>query len=274
MTDREGFSRLEHEGWERVASSYEAWWSSLTRQFVEPLLDAAEVGPGKRVLDLACGPGYVAEAAAARGAVPLGIDFSAEMVAIARRRLPDLAFEEGDAQRLAAPDESFDAVVMGFGILHLPEPDRCVLEARRVLRPGGSFAFTVWSDPSECPGARIVSEAIEAHADLSVPMPKGPDAFRFCDAATCRAVLAAAGFSSDSFFFAARSATFAVPTPGFLFEAERDGGVRTAALLARQTPEALAAIRADIERRVRQFPSEMGYAVPMTAHVVAVRRPS
>jgi len=270
--DHEAFARLEREGWERVASDYDRWWSPLTRQFVEPLLDAAEVKAGSRVLDLACGPGYVSEAAAARGAVPLGLDFSPAMVAIARKRLPVISFEVGDAQRIAQPDAAFDAVVMGFGILHLPEPEHCLEEARRVLRPGGWFAFSVWGEPSECPGARIVSDAIEKHADLSVPLPKGPDMLRFADPASCRASLASAGFPAESYRRTTRSAAFRIPTPEFLFEAERDGGVRVAALLARQSPERLAAIRAAIERGVAAYPSGDAYELPMTAHVVSARR--
>jgi SAM-dependent methyltransferase len=270
--DLDGFAHLEHEGWERVASGYEKWWSSLTRQFVEPLLDGAEVKEGTRVLDLACGPGYVSEAAAVRGAVPLGLDFSPNMVEIARNRLPALRFEVGDAQRIVQDDESFDAVVMGFGLLHLAEPEHCLAEARRVLREGGWFAYSVWADPTGCPGMRIVSDAVEAHADLSVPVPKGPDVFRLGDPAFSREALASAGFSPESYRRVTQTRGFRVPTPGFLFEAERDGGVRTGAVLAVQTPERLAAIRAAVERGVAAYPSGDGYELPMTAHVVSAKR--
>jgi SAM-dependent methyltransferase len=270
--DLEGFARLEKDGWERVAADYEKWWSRLTRQFVEPLLDAAEVTRGTRVLDLACGPGYVSEAAAARGGVPLGLDFSPAMIAIARKRLPGISFEVGNAQEIAQPDGSFDAIVMGFGILHLPEPDRCLAEARRVLRPGGWLAFSVWAEPRECPGFRIVSEAIEKHADLSAPLPEGPDFFRFADPAACRESLAAVGFRPETFRRVTKTGAFRVPTTSFLFEAERDGAVRMGAILASQTPERLDTIRAAMERGVAAFPSGDAYELPMTAHVVAVRR--
>jgi Methylase involved in ubiquinone/menaquinone biosynthesis len=94
------FTQFEHEGWQRVAGKYDSTWASSTRQFIPYLLDAANVMAGISVLDVGSGPGYVAAAAKQRGAVPSGIDFSAEMVAIARQKFPDVEFWQGDAQNL------------------------------------------------------------------------------------------------------------------------------------------------------------------------------
>jgi hypothetical protein len=59
----EAFAKFEHEGWQRVAGKYDSVWASSTRQFIPPLLDAAEVTGSMVVLDVGCGPGYVAGAA-------------------------------------------------------------------------------------------------------------------------------------------------------------------------------------------------------------------
>src|SRR5437660_2412059 len=96
----EPFAKFEHEGWQRVAGKYDSVWASSTRQFISPLLDAADVSEGMLVLDVGCGPGYVSAVAAARGAVPRGLDFSAEMIRIAQRMFPEIGFQEGDAQNL------------------------------------------------------------------------------------------------------------------------------------------------------------------------------
>jgi len=69
----ESFAKFEHEGWQRVAGKYDSVWASSTRQFILPLLDAAEVSGGMLVLDVGCGPGYVSAAATARGAIPRGV---------------------------------------------------------------------------------------------------------------------------------------------------------------------------------------------------------
>src|SRR6266478_6379318 len=100
----EAFAKFEHEGWERVAGKYDSVWSSSTRQFIGPLLDAAEVASGMALLDVGCGPGYVSAAATERGATALGLDFSRKMVDIAHRMFPDIEFREGDAQDLGFQD--------------------------------------------------------------------------------------------------------------------------------------------------------------------------
>src|SRR5438105_13158469 len=108
------FTKFEHEGWERVASKYDSTWSSSTRQFIPSLLDAADVRAKLSILDVGCGPGYVSAAAAERGAPPTGIDFSSEMISIARKMFPKIEFCEGDAQDLPFNDASFDRVAATF----------------------------------------------------------------------------------------------------------------------------------------------------------------
>jgi len=264
------FSRLEREGWQRVAGKYEDAWSGLTRLFIPPLLQAAGVKPGSRLLDVACGPGYAAEAALALGAEPMGVDFSAEMIRLARERAPRIEFRVGDAQALDFEDNSFHAVVMNFGVLHLPNPEAAFAEARRVLRRDGRYAFTVWAGPDKCPGVRIIEEAIKAHADMNVEVPQGPDYLCYGDPAECREALGRAGFDPATLVFRAVTAEWQVPTASFIFESDRDAGVRTAALLAAQRPETLTAIQSRVEDSVRALARGDGFAIPYAAHLVAV----
>src|SRR2546425_13368147 len=98
-------------------------YGSRPRQALDPLLDAAEVRSGARALDVASGPGYVAAAAAARGARVTGVDFSLAMVRLARAQNSGVKFRKGNAESLPFPDGSFDAVVMNFGMLHLARPE-------------------------------------------------------------------------------------------------------------------------------------------------------
>jgi SAM-dependent methyltransferase len=100
MADTSAIRAFEHAGWERAAHSYEVSFATATRQFIPALLDAAEVGTGRSVLDVACGPGFVAAEAAGRGAAAHGLDFSAAMLRIARALHPGIAFDEGDAEAL------------------------------------------------------------------------------------------------------------------------------------------------------------------------------
>jgi 2-polyprenyl-3-methyl-5-hydroxy-6-metoxy-1,4-benzoquinol methylase len=96
------FKAFEAAGWSRRASTYGRVIGAITARFVEPLLDAAGVGPGMRVLDVATGPGHVAGAAAARGAEPVGVDIAEGMLAVARDQRPGAVSElrrGGDQQR-------------------------------------------------------------------------------------------------------------------------------------------------------------------------------
>src|SRR5438132_12844253 len=121
-TSEDAFHAFEHAGWELVPRQYDESFAALTVQSIEPLLEATEVRDGLRVLDVATGPGYAAAAAARRGANVVGLDFSAAMVADAGRNHPTLDFREGAAAALPFPTARFHAVVLNFGLLHVPRP--------------------------------------------------------------------------------------------------------------------------------------------------------
>src|SRR5580765_3014740 len=107
----EAVRAFEHAGWQRAASSYVNSFAHATAPYIGPLLEAAEISPGQHVLDVACGPGHLAAAAAARGATAHGLDFSAAMVDVARNMHPDIVVTEGDAEDLPYPDSVFHAAV-------------------------------------------------------------------------------------------------------------------------------------------------------------------
>ena len=268
------YARLQRDGWQRVAGRYEDAWAGLTRMFIPDLLDDARIDRGQRILDVACGPGYLAEAALGRGATPVGIDISSEMIRIARQRNPDINLQVGDATALDFDSSQFDAVVSNFGIIHAPDFAAAFAEACRVVRPNGVFGFTVWAGPEASPGARLMDEAIRAHADLDVSIPKGPDSAMLVNLDVCRRMLADAGFDAESVGARVVTHGWHVPTASFIFERERDAGVRTAALLAKQTPQTLAAIQSEVETRMRAFASASGYVVPYTALVISALHPA
>jgi SAM-dependent methyltransferase len=266
------FTEFEHQGWERVAGKYDATWSSSTRQFIGPLLDAANVSRNMSILDVGCGPGYVSAVAADRGAAPTGLDFSKEMIAIATKMFPKIEFCEGDAQNLPFSDASFDRVVANFALLHLADPMRACAEACRVLRPGGRFAFTTWAKISENPFVKLVDDAIQKHANLDVGLPPGPPFYLFENEEEFRRALMRAGFDGRSMSFKLHTIKWKVPSARFIFDAESKAGVRTAGLLARQTPGALAKIQAALEESVQQYAAEDGFAIPKGAYIVAISK--
>jgi ubiquinone/menaquinone biosynthesis C-methylase UbiE len=264
--DPVAFRQFEHEGWQKVASRYDDSFAPVTRQSIEPLLDAASVGKGTRILDVACGPGYVTSAAAARDAHPLGVDFSSEMVLEARRRYPDLEFTEGDAEALTLPDAGFDAVVFNFGMLHFGRPERAISEAHRVLRSGGRVAFTVWDVPERTLGFGIVLAAIRRYGDLNVPIPPGPPFFRFSAREESQQLLTNAGFVHP--VVREIPQTWRLSSPDDLFDVMFYASVRNAALLHAQKPEVLESIRTAIRRDVERYANEL----PMPAVLYSAGR--
>ena len=260
-SEARAFHDFEHAGWEQAGEKYLRTFFGVTDQATGPLLDAAGVVGGGRVPDVATGPGNVAAAAAARGAAVTGIDFSAAQIAIARKLNPGIEFEEGNAENLRFADGSFDAVVMNFGLLHFPDPERALAEACRVLAPGGRLAFTVWAPPERAPPFAILMGSIEEHGTLDVNMPAGPPMFRFSDPAETRRVLEGAGIADME----AREVelTLRLGAPDDLFDFFREGGVRAAALLTGQTPAARDAIRASMRDKTVAYADANGVEIPM-----------
>jgi len=267
----EAFHAFERAGWEGAARRYDDAFGSLTRQAIDPLLDAAQVRAGARVLDVASGPGYVAAAAAQRGAQVAALDFSAAMVEMACTQNPGIEFREGDAGALSFAEGSFDAVVMNFGMLHLAQPERAVSEALRVLRPGGRYAFTVWAKPQEAVGFGIILDAVREHGNPDVPLPPGPPFFRFSDASECDDVLKVAGFRNVGVRKVPQVWRFSAR--GLLFEAFLAGTVRTQALLHAQSAPALAAIRDAVGRVAGEYENHGTVEIPMPAVLAAASKP-
>ncbi len=147
------------------------------------LLDAAAVGIGHTVLDVACGTGVVAAAAAERvgpsGAVT-GVDISPGMIAVAART-QGVRWAQADAARMPFPDGGFDRVLCQAGLQFVPDRLGALREMGRVLRPGGRVALLVWRALHHSPGFAALADALqtvvgpEAAAVMRAPFVFGDD---------------------------------------------------------------------------------------------------
>ena len=193
---------------ERIAPRYDAMNRLLTggldQRWRRTALAAIAVGPGDRVLDLACGTGDLCALARERGARVVGVDFARAMLAGARRRGVGAAFVQGDAAALPLADACADALTCGFAFRNFEALAPVLRECARVLRPGGRLAILEVDRPASAPLRRAHS----LYFDRVVPLVGGilsdRAAYRYLPASTAylpaeaelRALLAAAGFAA------------------------------------------------------------------------------
>ena len=143
---------------DRIAGVYDLMNSVMTaglhHRWRARAADLAAVGPGSRALDVATGTGDLAVELARRvapGGEVIGSDFSEEMLALARRKAPELRFEWGNALELPYPDGRFDAATVGFGARNFSDLDRGLREMARVVRPGGRVVVLEITTPQRPP---------------------------------------------------------------------------------------------------------------------------
>jgi SAM-dependent methyltransferase len=159
------------------------------------VLDAARIGGQDRVLDIGCGSGQLTMLAAGHGRLATGVDLSLPMLARARERakdVPNVSFEQGDAQVHPFPDGGFDVAISRFGIMFFADPVAAFRNVRRALAADGRVAFLSMA-PVEGTGLGELFGAM----DEFLPAPTGPEGqgpLSFADPARVREVLGAAGF--------------------------------------------------------------------------------
>jgi SAM-dependent methyltransferase len=157
-------------------------------------VDALAPTAGDHVLDVGCGTGATAIAAAERGARVTGADISPTMIEAARARAPQLDFVVADAQTdaLGGP---YDAVLSRFGVMFFDDPVAAFANIRRAC-PDGRMAFVCWRSPDLNPvitsGAEVVMAALPSPPPPVDPLAPGP--FAFADPGHTRSVLADAGW--------------------------------------------------------------------------------
>jgi SAM-dependent methyltransferase len=155
----------EHEAWQvsgAAAEVYERCFvPAIFGQWAPRLADAAAVSSGDRVLDVGCGTGVLARAAADRVAVEAqvsGVDINEGMLAVAGRLRPGVDWRQGDATELPFADETYDVVVSQFALMYFPDRRSALSEMVRVLKPRGRLAVAVWGPFARATGYVTLTE--------------------------------------------------------------------------------------------------------------------
>ncbi len=278
--DPRRFKSLERAGFNRIAARY-ADGAHLRADLAAALLDAAELAPGQHVLDLASGPGLLAcDAALQVGAsgYVVATDIADAMLAEGRRRQREfsggvtaLGYAAADAEHLGFADGRFDRVLAGLALFMFPHPEQALAEMRRVLRPGGCVALSVWGEREQVP---LIGRAQDCIARL-LPAPRvpRPSVFRFGEPGQLEAVLTAAGFAEVRVLPCRFTCRF--DDPGAYWQAFLDLAGGAAESLARLPESLQSKLRDEVTEELlpHRSPDGAGYAVDATALVATARKP-
>lgn len=263
--------------WSSVAPAWEAHRDRLfenARSVSERLVEAVDPQPGQTLLELTAGPGETGFLAAPRlqpGGRLISSDFVPAMVEAASRGAARLGLDNVecrvlDAQAIDLPDRSVDGVLSRFGLMLVPEQARAVAEVRRVLRPGGRFAFATWGPADRNPWLFQMALALLEHGHSLPGDPFAPGGvFSLTSPDSHRALAAAAGFETVEVDELTGVMRFADADEYWTVNTAVAGPV--ADLVAALTPDQLAAVRATLDPSLAPFERDGGLELPWTAIV-------
>jgi ubiquinone/menaquinone biosynthesis C-methylase UbiE len=241
---------------------------------IQPLLDALQPQVGDKFLDLATGPGYLAERAHSLGCSVVAVDLSEEMILSAQRRTgaSRIQFRIEDAEELRFDQIAFDVVATNFGMLHFAQPEKTAEAVFEVLKVGGRFAYTVWSQPKESVGLFLILRAIESYGSATVELPSGPPFFRYSEREKGLGLLKSAGFEECKAHLVTLS--WKLPDADSLFEAFFRGTARIGDILRSQPEKNREQIRRSVRESVARYPHRGSIELPMKSWVYSGIKPS
>jgi len=263
------------EAWHRWGPTVETWLHEAT----ERMLDAAGVGPGARVLDVAAGAGGQTLPAARRvgstGSV-LATDISPTILTYAAKAAAEAGLDnvrtmEVDGEDLGAlPDGSFDAVVSRLGLIYLPDRQRALEGIHRVLAPGGRFAAVVYSTAARNEFFSIPVSIIRDRAQLPPPLPGQPGPFSLGTPEVIEEAFTAAGF--DQVTVDAVPAPLLLPSADDCVRFERESFGALHQMLAGVPADERDGVWQDIAAALRRFETSTGFEGPCELLVASGRR--
>ncbi len=203
--ERTEFREAQAAAWDAAAGAWEKWWPTFhtaAQDLNQLLVEMAEIKPGSRVLDIACGlgePSLTAARCAGDGGSVVGLDLSTEMVRIATERakseqIHNVQYHAADAEEFEFEAGSFDAATCRWALMLMQEPERTLAAVHRALKPGGILAAAVWAESNEAPLLAMPRDNLAAILGQELPPIEEPGVFRFGSQGSLEEVLQAAEF--------------------------------------------------------------------------------
>ncbi len=254
-------------GWERQRARIEVGVAPVREWMIRELAPR----PGDTVLELAAGAGDTGFEAAAivgeRGRL-ISTDFSPEMVEVARRRgaeleLGNVDYQVMDAERIERDADSVDGVLCRFGYMLMADPQAALSETRRVLRPGGRLALSVWSAPERNPWLTILAGTLIEGGHVPPPDPGDPNPFSMASKEGTRAALEEAGF--DAVLAEEVSVLFAFSDVEDYVSYATDTAGPFAVVLRALSEGEREALKEELRKGLAPFAADRGYELPGVA---------
>jgi SAM-dependent methyltransferase len=226
--------------------------------------------PGDTVLELAAGladTGLMAARLVGEAGHVILTDFAPEMVAAARRRAEELGvhnaeFRVLDAERMDLATDSVDGVLCRWAYMLMIDPSAAFAETRRVLRPGGRLAFSVWAARERNPALSLVGGVVESQGHIPPPDPGAPSAFAMADPERIRELVVGAGFAEPEI----EEVTFRLPfaDQDAYWRYVTETSASASPVLRSLAPEARNEVREQVHEAARLYRSGEGYDFPGT----------
>jgi SAM-dependent methyltransferase len=251
-------------GW--YAQREELWKAS--RPVSEWMVRRLEAQPGDTVLELAAGlgdTGFIAARLVGESGRVIITDFAPEMLAAARRRARELGVKNAefrvlDAERMDLETDSVNGVLCRWAYMLMIDSAAAFSETRRVLRPGGRLAFSVWAARERNPALSLVGRVLESQGHIPPPEPGAPGAFVMADPGRIRKLVVGAGFAQPEIEEVSFRLSFADQEAYWRYLTQT--AASASPVLRALSPEAQNTVREQVHEAARPFRSGEGYDFP------------
>lgn len=268
----DGAARLRSQAvWDQMAAGWQAdrdWFWQISRSVSEWMIRKVDPQPGDTVLDLAAGlgeTGFLAAPLVGEAGRIITADFAPAMIAAARQRagelgLTNVEFLPLDAERMGLATDSVDCVLCRWGYMLMINPGSALAETRRVLRPGGRLALSVFGRPEQNPVLSIVAGLLVREGHMPAPRPDSPGIFALADPSRIRELLARAGFSNPEIEEIPLQFTFDGLSEYWRFLLELAGAVSP--VLQEMSQDTQSKFRTKLVDAIEPFRTAAGYSFP------------
>lgn len=279
--DAQVYKATTREQWQSAADAWLHWHPTLQEWLgsaTSVLLEMAGISPGDHVLDIAAGTGQQSIQAArlvGRSGSVLATDISSNILDLAAREaetagLTNLETRVMDAEQLALPDASFDAVISRLGFMYLPDLQTALTGMRRVLKPGGLIAAMVFSTPDLNEFFSMPVSIVRRRAHLPPPVPGRPGPFSLGGDGVLEDAFLKAGFSDP--VIRAIDAPLRMRSARECLQFERESFGALQQMLSGMSESEREETWLEIEKALRSFEGPDGFIAPCQVLIGAATR--